>query len=238
MNTDRVLEDIFDAVTYLQAQGSRRGSSVRIDRLEREVSEVIAIHHALIAKGFEEHEGKRIDVAPRSDLPKAIVELLGRPVRRRKNANLTDCLGARSHRQRVVAKNFGDAKVKNLERCSVPRVGEIKIAWVHVAMDHALSMGVGDGVDCGIEERDRFAERSTAFSSGATLVEVFGERLSVEPLEHHVRHQREHGGCHGGPARNAAHNLEVPLRQSIVKATLVAKAPHEVLDDGGAKRAW
>jgi len=70
------------------------------------------------------------------------------------------------------------------------RVEQEKIRRLDVAMRDALLVRDGEALGGGLEERERFFEGATSHAGTATLMEIVGERFSLEPLEDHVRRPR------------------------------------------------
>ena len=73
-------EHILDRIADRYPQGTRRRPVNLVERLGRELAEVIAFHDAAVGHRLEEHQTEGVDVGPRPDLADAVVELLGRSV--------------------------------------------------------------------------------------------------------------------------------------------------------------
>lgn len=107
------------------------------------------------------------------------------------------------------------------------RLREEEIPGVEIAVDDPLRLRERQRVDRRIEERDDLRERALP----RIPLELGRERVPVEPLEDHVRHEGARDRRHGGARRHGACNVQVPLRELVVEPALVAEPLDERLDE-------
>ena len=71
---------------------------------------------------------------------------------------------------------------------------------------------------------------ATLLAAMAPCAQLLGERVALEPLEHHVGHQRAGRGGHRGAGGDGARDVQRALREAVVDLALVAEATDERLD--------
>ena len=219
---------LLDLVGHVDAEPPRRGPAIGIDRLVREVAEVLALVHAAVAERLEEDEREGIDVGGRADLADRVVELLRRAVRGREDPDLSDRLRPRDVERRLV-EDLGDSEVEHLHPGALRARREEEIARVEIAMHDALRVRMAEAVRCGFEQLHDLLERAALLPDGAPDRELVRERAPLHPLEDHVRDD-EPGLRLPRPGGDAADDVEVALREAVEDAALVAKALGELID--------
>jgi nitrogen-specific signal transduction histidine kinase len=131
----------------------------------------------------------------------------------------------------MIRDHLGDAEVEDLELRASVRVGDEDVRRIEVAVHDSLRVREGHRVGHGIEQAQHLLNGPPLFAALAARAELLGEGVTLEPLEHHVRHERADRGRHRRARGDGAGDVERASRQAIMDLALVAKAPDERLDE-------
>ena len=178
---------------------------------------------------FDEDQRQGEDVRPRPRRAALLVELLGGAVARRERRGPSLRLLQRRGEARVVDEHLRDAEVEHLHGALPPALDDEEVGWLHVAVRDLVLVRDGERAGCGLEQVDGLGHRVRRISRLFAGLEVLGERLTFEPLQHEIRHP------HAGRRDERAHvqGLHDPargLRESVQEPPLFA----ELLEQRGA----
>ena len=232
----RARERLLHLVGDVDAERARRGAAARIGGALCELTEMRSLDHVPIAERLDEDERERVHVRRNTHRTDPIVELLRRAVGRREDLDLADGLRARAHVEGAVVHQLRDAEVEHLHLHAVLRGREEEVAGIEITMRDALRVRVGEAVGGGAEELHHLVEGAPLLTERATDREIVLHRATFEPLEDHVRDERAGSGRLRGAGRDAAHHVQVALREPIEDAALVTEPLHERVDERGSER--
>ena len=229
----RAEQQLLDLLRNVKAEARRaRRPRLGIDGLEQAVGERSRGPHLLAGHALEQHHRKRVHVGVRADLADRCGELLRRAIRRRAEVNAHAGLDAGPHADRLVGHDLGEPEIEHLHANAFAGPREKEIARLHVAVNDVVAVCVRETERRAVEQLHRGVERARLQLLRASLLELGAERAAVEPLEDHVRRVLLRRGRDERAAADAAHDVEVPLRQAIEELRLVAEAAGERFADG------
>ena len=95
-----------------------------------------------------------------------------------------------------LVEDLGEPEVEHLHApCGPTRCRQEEVPRLDVAVHDALLVRVVERQRPGLEERHHLLERSPAELLVAASLQVGGERKTVQPFEHHVRHSAPLAGA-------------------------------------------
>ena len=130
----------------------------------------------------------------------------------------------------MIGDDLGNAEVEHLELGRPVRVGDEDVRRIQIAVNDALRVRERHRVGDRIEQAQDLGHGSPLLTALPSRAQLFGEGVALEPLEHHIGHQRAGGGGHGRAGGDGSRDVERAARQPIVDLALVAKASNERLD--------
>ncbi len=226
IDVERVSEHALDLVRDGAAPRAGRRPQHRVDRGLKELAQGLAGQGALQRDELDEDERERVDVGPRAGRAVALVELLGRAIRRGERRGKR--AGRRVIGRRRLGEDLGDAEVEDLDRARSAEVDDEEVVRLDVAVRDALLVRERERLRRRLEELHRLGQTERRRAPAGPLRDLVRQRVPVEPLEHQVRHARP-ARRHERADVERLQDARRALRQLEEQAPLFAEAADEIV---------